>query len=110
MDLTLAIIGLILILVGFLGSVLPVLPGPPIAWGGYLLLNWTRYIDDRTTAYENSLWIFLFVVIVVTVLDYVVPIWGTKRWGGSRAGIWGATIGLVIGLFFGPIGIIIGPF
>ena len=110
MDLTLAIIGLILILAGFLGSVLPVLPGPPIAWGGYLLLNWTRYTDDRTTAYENSLWIFLFVVIVVTVLDYVVPIWGTKRWGGSRAGIWGATIGLVIGLFFGPIGIIIGPF
>jgi len=110
MDIVLAIAGAILILVGFIGSVLPVLPGPPISWAGYLLLYWTPYIENAKDAYTTSLWILLFIVLVVTVLDYVVPVWGTKKFGGSKAGVWGSTIGLVIGLFFGPPGIIIGPF
>ncbi|MFZ5941085.1 MAG: DUF456 domain-containing protein [Bacteroidota bacterium] len=110
MDVLLAIAGAILILTGFIGSVVPVLPGPPISWGGYLLLYWTHYINNAREPYLNSLWILLFVVIVVTVLDYVVPVWGTKKFGGSKAGVWGSTIGLIIGLFLGPIGIIIGPF
>ena len=50
------------------------------------------------------------VAIVVTVLDYIVPIWGTKHFGGSKYGTRGATVGLIIGLFLGPAGIIIGPF
>jgi len=86
------------------------LPGPPISWAGFLLLRWTGYVDDRGTGYENALWILLFFVIVVTILDYVVPIMGTKKFGGSKRGVWGATIGVVVGLFFGPLGIIIGPF
>jgi len=106
----LAIAGILLIVVGLFGSALPVLPGPPLAWSGYLLLKWTPYITDRQIGYETSLWILLFFVVLVTVLDYVVPVWGTKKWGGSKAGMWGATIGLVIGLFLGPIGIIFGPF
>ncbi len=110
MDIVLAIAGILLIATGFLGSALPVLPGPPLAWAGFLLLRWTDFISDHNSAYENTLWILLFVVIVVTILDYVVPIWGTKKWGGSKAGMWGATIGLVVGLFLGPPGIIIGPF
>ncbi|HDR68359.1 MAG TPA: DUF456 domain-containing protein [Bacteroidaceae bacterium] len=110
MDLALAIAGALLVLIGFAGSVLPVLPGPPISWAGYLLLIWTHYVEDRREGYETTLWVLLFVVIVVTVLDYVVPIWGTKKFGGSKRGIWGATIGLVIGLFLGPVGIIAGPF
>ncbi len=105
-----AIAGFLLIVVGLFGSALPVLPGPPLAWAGYLLLKWTPYIDDRLSAYNTSLWILLFFVILVTILDYVVPVLGTKKWGGSKAGMWGATIGLVIGLFLGPIGIIFGPF
>ena len=110
MDILLAIIGAILVLIGFFGSILPVLPGPPISWVGYLLLNWTHYISDRQEGYDTALWILLFFVIAVTVLDYVVPIWGTKKFGGSKRGMWGATIGVVVGLFFVPIGIIIGPF
>ncbi len=110
MDVALAIAGIIVIVIGFIGSALPVLPGPPLAWGGYLLLNWTRFIEDNDGAYDTTLWIFLFFVVLVTVLDYVVPVWGTKKWGGSKAGMWGATIGLIIGLFLGPIGIILGPF
>lgn len=110
MEIVLAVAGALLVLTGFIGSILPVLPGPPISWIGYLLLYWTHYIENARQAYINSLWILLFVVIVVTILDYVVPVLGTKKFGGSRAGVWGSTIGLIIGLFFGPLGIIIGPF
>jgi uncharacterized protein YqgC (DUF456 family) len=110
MEITLAVLGALLVLIGFLGSVLPILPGPPISWAGLLLLKWTSYADDRGAAYENTLWILLFFVILVTILDYVVPIMGTKKFGGSKRGVWGATIGVVVGLFFGPLGIIIGPF
>lgn len=110
MDITLAVLGAVLVLIGFFGSILPVLPGPPISWAGFLLLRWTGYADDRGTGYENALWILLFFVILVTILDYVVPILGTKKYGGSKRGVWGATIGVVVGLFFGPLGIIIGPF
>ena len=110
MDITLAILGMILVLVGFVGSILPVIPGPPISWAGFLLLRWTRYISDHSGAYDNALWILLFFVVAVTILDYLVPVLGTKKYGGSKRGVWGATIGVVVGLFFGPPGIIIGPF
>ena len=110
MDITLAILGFLLVLIGFFGSILPVLPGPPISWTGFLLLKWTSYLGDRVEGYETALWVLLFFVIVVTVLDYIVPVWGTKKFGGSKRGVWGATIGVVVGLFFGPLGIIIGPF
>ena len=110
MDITLAVLGTVLVLIGFFGSVLPIIPGPPISWTGLLLLKWTDYISDHGQAYENTLWILLFFVVLVTVLDYVVPIMGTKKYGGSKRGVWGATIGVVVGLFFGPPGIIIGPF
>jgi len=110
MDITLAVLGAALVLVGFIGSILPIIPGPPISWAGLLLLKWTDYVNDHGAAYENTLWILLFFVVLVTILDYVVPIMGTKKYGGSKRGVWGATIGVVVGLFFGPLGIIIGPF
>ena len=109
MEIVLVIGGIVLIVAGFIGSALPIIPGPPLAWAGYLFLRWTPYIADNKN-YNNSLWIMLFLVILVTVLDYVVPVWGTRRYGGSKAGMWGATIGLVVGLFLGPLGIIAGPF
>ena len=110
MDIILAVIGAALVLIGFIGSILPIIPGPPISWAGLLILKWTDYVNDHGAAYENALWILLFFVVLVTILDYVVPIMGTKKFGGSKRGVWGATIGVVVGLFFGPLGIIIGPF
>jgi uncharacterized protein YqgC (DUF456 family) len=106
-DYLLAILGGIMMIAGILGCLLPVLPGPPLSFAGLLLLHFTRFADFSTT--------FLItwgcVTILVTVLDYVVPIWGTKKFGGSKYGMWGAGIGLVVGLFFlPPIGIIVGPF
>ena len=49
--------------------------------------------------------------IFVWAIDYVIPAWGTKKFGGSKYGVWGTILGLITGLiFFGPLGIIIGPF
>lgn len=107
MDIALLVIGFLLMLLGILGSFLPVLPGPPISWVGLLLLHLTKAVPED--------WWFLGVTAVVALtiaaLDYIIPVIGTKKFGGTRAGMIGTTIGLVIGLLAPiPGGIIIGPF
>ena len=106
MDIFLIILGAICLLVGILGCVLPVLPGVPLAYCGLLLLHAT----DKVQFSWQFLVIWAVVTIIVQVLDSVVPIWGTKKFGGSKMGVWGSTIGLLVGLFFGPWGIVLGPF
>ena len=106
MDIFLIILGAICLLVGILGCVLPVLPGVPLAYCGLLLLHAT----DKVQFSWQFLVIWAVVTIVVQVLDSVVPIWGSKKFGGSKMGVWGSTLGLLVGLFFGPWGIVLGPF
>lgn len=106
-DWFLAILGIVFTLTGIAGCILPVIPGPPLSWAGLLLLHWTRFAQFSAT----FLLIMACLAIAVTVLDYVIPVWGTKKFGGSKAGMWGATIGIFAGIFFfPPVGIIIGPF
>ncbi len=105
-DSVLLIVGILLVIIGFIGCILPVIPGPPLSFLGILALEYTRWGSFTS----DLLWTFGFVVIVVTVIDYIVPVWGTKKFGGSKAGVWGASIGLIIGLFLGPLGILFGPF
>ena len=101
------IISGLLLLTGLAGAILPVLPGPPISFVAILLLEFTERYDFPT----EFLVICGAIAAIVTVLDYVIPVWGTKRFGGSTAGVRGSTIGLILGLiFFPPLGIIIGPF
>jgi len=104
-DYLLLIFGIILMLIGIIGCLVPVLPGPPLSFIGLLLLHGSKFGDFPTT----TLIVLAVITIVVTILDYIVPIWGTKRFGGSKYGTRGATVGLIIGLFLGPVGIIIGP-
>ena len=104
-DYLLLIFGIILMLIGIIGCLAPVLPGPPLSFLGLLLLQASKFGDFSLTV----LIILGVITAVVSILDYVVPIWGTKKFGGSKYGTRGATVGLIIGLFLGPVGIIIGP-
>jgi len=109
LDLFFIFIGLIFMLLGIIGSFLPILPGPPLSWVGLLLLHLTKTV-------ENDWWflgITLVIAILIVVLDYVIPAIGTKKFGGSKLGVIGTTIGLIVALFFpifGIFGIIIWPF
>jgi len=108
-DIALLIIGFVLMFVGILGSFLPILPGPPISWIGLLLLHLTDAVPDHWWFLGITLAIALF----ITVLDYVIPAAGTKKFGGSKAGIWGSILGLLVAVFFpilGPLGIVVWPF
>ena len=106
MDILFVIIGIILLLVGIVGCVLPVLPGQILAWASLLMLQFKS--DPPFAAKFIILW--ALITAGVTILDYIVPLWGTKKLGGSKYGIWGAALGLLVGIFFSPIGLIVGPF
>lgn len=96
----------ILLLIGFAGVILPLLPGLPLSYVGILVLNFSKSVEFGS----QFLIFWAIIVVLVQVLDYFIPIWGTKKFGGSKRGVWGSAIGLIIGLFFGPMGIILGPF
>jgi len=107
MDVVLITIGIILLLIGFAGSIIPGIPGPPIAYLGMLI----QVFKTENPFSAKFLIIWGLIMIAVSVLDYIVPVIGTKKFGGSKRGIWGSIIGLFAGIFFfPPIGLIIGPF
>ena len=106
LDLILAILAGILLVAGFLGTFIPVLPGAPLAWAGLLAAFFSDYCDISVLA----LIISGFFAILVSVLDNILPVTMTKKFGGSKAAVTGSTIGLIAGFFIGPAGIILGPF
>ena len=109
MDILLTTLGAICILVGIIGSFIPVIPGPPLSWLGLLLLYNTEEVP-------LDLWFIVVtgaIALLATLLDYYLPVVGTKKYGGSKRGVWGAIIGLFVAVFFpilGPFGILIWPF
>ncbi len=107
MDILFLVLGFIFICLGIIGSLLPVLPGPPLSWVGLLMIHLTESVPMN--------WWFLGVTLIIAllifVLDYVIPAIGTKKFGGSKAGMIGTTVGLIVGIIAPiPFGIIIGPF
>lgn len=101
------IIAIILGIVGIAGCILPALPGPPLSWGGLLLL----YLWGNGDEISTSLLVTTAVItIAVSILDYIVPIKLTKVTGGSDYASRGAMAGLVAGIVFTPIGMILGTF
>nr|WP_315208477.1 DUF456 domain-containing protein [uncultured Flavobacterium sp.] len=107
MDVLLLALGFMCVIFGIFGSFLPVLPGPSISWVGLVLL----YFTNAVPANYWVLGIALLITVIISVLDYVIPAKGTKRFGGSSYGIWGTNIGLVIGILAPiPFGFLIGPF
>ena len=107
MDILLSLLGFVCVVAGVFGSFLPVLPGPSISWVGIALL----YFTSAVPANYWILGVSLAITILLTILDYVIPAKGAKKFGGSKYGIWGTNIGLIVGFFAPiPLGFIIGPF
>lgn len=107
LDIILTILGAVLMIVGIAGCILPVLPGVVLNYVGLLLLHFTSRVEFSTEFLIG----WALVVIAIEVLDYFIPIWGTKKFGGGKKGAWGCTIGVVVGIFvLPPWGIIIFPF
>ena len=107
MDILLLLLGAFFIILGIIGAFIPILPGPITSWVGLLLIHFTNAISFNWTFILST----LVIAVVVYILDYIIPALGTKKFGGSKYGIIGTTVGLLLGLIFlGPLGIIIGPF
>lgn len=107
MDIALSIAALLLAVIGIIGCIVPALPGTVLSYAGLLCAYFCSFSQISTA----SLWIWLAVCIAVTAADYFLPAWMTRRFGGSRSGAIGATVGIFAGFFlFAPLGIILGPF
>ena len=106
MDVVWLIIAVLVILIGVVGCLLPFLPGPPLSFVGLLIMQLRS--DHPFTS--RFLWIWAIVTVVISVLDYIIPLYGTRKFGGTKYGVWGCTIGLILGLFIPPWGLIFGPF
>lgn len=107
MDITFTILAFLLSVAGIAGCIIPALPGVVLSYAGLLCAYFTSYSSLSATA----IWVWLAVTVAVSVADYFLPAWMTRRFGGSRAGAIGATVGVFAGFFlFPPLGIILGPF
>ena len=101
----LIVLAIILAVIGIIGSVVPGLPGPPLSWAGLLLAFLSHKLGGADMTLTFVL-IWLGVTVIVSILDYTVPAKFTKLAGGSKAGSRGALIGMLIGIFLTPIGMI----
>ena len=106
LDIILIILGVLCLMTGLMGCVLPFLPGPPVAYLGLIFLHFTDKVQYSTT----QLIVWLLIVVVIQILDYFTPMLGSKYSGGSKWGNWGCIIGTLVGLLFLPWGVIFGPF
>jgi uncharacterized protein YqgC (DUF456 family) len=101
-------IGSILMLLGLAGSILPILPGPPLSFIGLFLLALSKHFSPPLT--PTLVIIMAVVTILVVVMDYIIPLLGAKRYGASKWGVWGSVLGMVIGMFWSPFGMLAGAF
>lgn len=106
LDLILILVSGSLLTLGFIGCIVPAIPGPVLAYLGLLSL----LLGNGFELSGTLLWSTGIATAVVAIADYIIPAWGTKKFGGSKMGVWGSTVGLIVGLFIGPVGIILGPF
>jgi len=108
LDIILTLLGAIAVGAGFVGCVLPVLPGPPVSFLALILVSLAGGWDSYSTA---LLIVLALASVIVTVLDYVLPALTSKRAGAGKPGVWGSVVGLIVGMiFFPPFGLIIGAF
>ena len=108
MNYLLIFLGTISTILGITGCIFPVIPGPPLS---YLALILLQFAKEEPVFKENLLIRFAFYTILVFLLDYILPLLGAKLYGTTKRGIWGAIIGMIIGIFIiPPFGMILGIF
>lgn len=104
MNLFLLILAFAVLLLAMIGSVVPALPGVPLAYLSLWIGRWSGY-----TPFSNTfLWILAGISLAVFLADYFLPPLILKKFGGSRAAAWGSAIGMLLGLIFTPVGMIAG--
>ena len=107
MDWLLSISALLLVAIGIVGCIVPIIPGVVLAYAGRLC----SYFCSFSTVPTTAVWIFLLLTVAVSVADYFLPAYMTKLFGGTKAGLPGATAGLILAIVFGNIlGDIMGQF
>ncbi len=106
MDTLFAVLAVLCGFIGLLGAVIPVLPGTIFSFLGLMMLYFTEWTQISGT----QLIIWAVVSVVVIGLDYILPGYFSKLFGGSKQGVMGANIGVFLGILFGPWGVILGPF
>ena len=107
MDIFLMVLAFFCLFLGLIGAIVPILPGPPISYLGLWLLKWSGFGEFSAT----FMWVWAAITLIVTVADYILPGWMTKRLGGSKRATRGATIGMIVGMFIlPPFGLIVGTF
>lgn len=107
MDVVCVWLGWAMLAVGVVGCFIPVIPGPPLAYASLLVVH---FFGGRSVPTFATLLIVGAVTVAVTVLDYIVPAIGAKKFNCSKYGTFGCFVGTIVGLFFLPLGIILGPF
>ncbi len=96
----------LLMLVGLVGCVLPMLPGTPLVFAGIYIYAW---LTGFTLISRNLIIFFLILTVFSVVIEYISSSIGSKKFGASKLGFFGAFVGAIIGVFFIPWGLIIGP-
>lgn len=106
-DIILVALAFIFIILGMVGSFMPVLPGPPLAYMGFILVYFSGYHPFSS----STMWVYGVLVVLISVVDYFLPMWATQLSGGTSSGARGALIGTLLGMFVPlPLGIFIGAF
>lgn len=110
MEITLEIVLILSVLaisgLGIVGCIAPALPGPPISYAAILVYHFAKGGEVFSLTF---LFVALFFVVAAAAMDYFLPIYTTKKFGGTKQGVWGGIIGLIVGLFIPPWGILFGP-
>jgi len=105
-DVFIFFIAFTLLVLGFVGAILPIIPGPILTYLGLLFLHLFTELNFSNT----ELVLYAIVAMLVFLSDYILQFIGVKKFGGGNYSIYGTIIGVIAGLFFPPIGLIIGPF
>lgn len=101
------VIAVLLILVGIAGAIVPALPGVPLVFAGMLLAAWA---DHFAHVGPITLTVLGLLSVIAMAIDFIAGLAGARRVGASRYALWGATLGTIVGIFFGLPGIVFGPF